>query len=52
MKLVGTEEETIYNEFSRLLSDREEYDAMSKASNPYGDGHACKRIADTLEANL
>ena len=52
LKLVGTEEETIYNEFSRLLSDREEYDAMSKASNPYGDGHACERIADALEANL
>lgn len=48
LKLVGTEEETIYNEFSRLLSDREEYDAMSKASNPYGDGHACERIADIL----
>lgn len=49
LKLVGTEEETIYKEFSRLLSDKEEYDAMSKASNPYGDGHACERIADVLE---
>lgn len=49
LKLVGTNEETIYNEFNRLLSDREAYDAMSKASNPYGDGHACKRIADILE---
>lgn len=48
LKLVGTEEETIYNEFSRLLSDKEEYDAMSKASNPYGDGHACEKIADVL----
>ena len=48
LKLVGTKEETIYNEFSRLLSDREEYDVMSKASNPYGDGHACERIADIL----
>ena len=48
LKLVGTEEETIYNEFSRLLSDNEEYEAMSKASNPYGDGHACERIADVL----
>ena len=48
LKLVGTEEETIYNEFSRLLSDKEEYVAMSKASNPYGDGHACERIADVL----
>ena len=49
LKLVGTEEETIYKEFSRLLSDKTEYDAMSKASNPYGDGHACERIADVLE---
>lgn len=45
LKLVGTEEETIYREFSRLLSDKAKYDAMSKASNPYGDGHACERIA-------
>ena len=36
LKLVGTEEETIYNEFSRLLSDKSEYDVMSKASNPWG----------------
>ena len=48
LKLVGTEEKTIYNEFSRLLSDKEEYETMSKASNPYGDGHACERIADVL----
>lgn len=48
LKLVGTEEETIYKEFSRLLSDKNEYEAMSQASNPYGDGHACERIADIL----
>lgn len=48
LKLVGTEEMRIYNEFSQLLSDKEEYDAMSKASNPYGDGHACERIANIL----
>lgn len=48
LKLVGTEEETIYQEFNRLLSDKAEYEAMSKASNPYGDGHACERIADVL----
>ncbi len=48
LKLVGTEEETIYKEFSSLLSDKDEYEAMSKASNPYGDGHACERIADVL----
>ncbi len=52
LKLVGTEEETIYNEFSRLLSDKDEYEAMSKASNPYGDGHACERIADVLVNQL
>lgn len=52
LKLVGTEEETIYTEFSRLLSDKDEYSAMSKASNPYGDGHACERIARILEENL
>ena len=50
LKLVGTEEDTIYNEFSRLLSDKDEYEAMSKASNPYGDGHACERIADILDS--
>lgn len=49
LKLVGTKEETIYREFSRLLSDKDEYEAMSKASNPYGDGHASERIADILE---
>ncbi len=49
LKLVGTEEETIYTEFKRLLEDPAAYDAMSKASNPYGDGLACKRIADVLE---
>lgn len=52
LKLVGTEEETIYKEFSRLLSDKDEYEAMSKASNPYGDGHACERIADILVKDL
>ncbi len=52
LKLVGTGEETIYNEFSRLLSDKNEYEAMSKASNPYGDGHACERIAQILLRTL
>ena len=51
LKLVGTEEEAIYKEFTRLLSDKDEYETMSKASNPYGDGHACERIADILENN-
>lgn len=49
LKLVGTDEEVIYSEFKRLLTDREAYEAMSHASNPYGDGHACERIADILE---
>ena len=49
LKLTGTSEETIYNEFKLLLSDQNAYDAMSKASNPYGDGLASKRIADILE---
>ena len=49
LKLVGTDEETIYAEFSRLLTDQAAYDAMAHASNPYGDGHACERIADILK---
>lgn len=49
LKLVGTDEQTIYENFNRLLTDSAAYDAMAKASNPYGDGHACKRIADILE---
>ena len=51
LKLVGTNEETIYNEFKLLLTDKIEYERMSKASNPYGDGLASKRIADILEKN-
>ena len=49
LKLVGTDEENIYKNFKELLACEEKYDAMSKASNPYGDGHACERIADVLE---
>ena len=49
LRLVGTDEDTIYEEFSRLLNDRGAYDRMACASNPYGDGHACERIADILE---
>lgn len=48
LRLVGTEEDTIYREFSRLLDDPAEYEEMSHASNPYGDGHASERIADVL----
>lgn len=49
LKLVGTKETSIYREFKRLLTDREEYEKMSQASNPYGDGTASKKIADVLE---
>ena len=49
LKLVGTEEEEIYRNFKLLLENRKEYEKMSAASNPYGDGYACKRIADILE---
>lgn len=52
LKLTGTSEETIYNEFKRLLIDQNEYTRMSIASNPYGDGFASKRIADILENDL
>ncbi len=50
LKLVGTDEEVIYDNFKLLLTDENEYNKMSQASNPYGDGFACKRIADILEA--
>jgi len=49
LKLVGTDEQVIYENFKLLLEDKTVYDAMAKASNPYGDGLACKRIADVLE---
>ena len=49
LKLVGTDEQVIYENFKLLLEDQTAYDLMSKASNPYGDGLACKRIADILD---
>lgn len=49
LKLVGTDEETIYKNFKLLLENKIEYDKMAHASNPYGDGFACKRIADILQ---
>lgn len=52
LKLVGTEEETIYQNLKSLLENKDEYEKMSKASNPYGDGFACKRIADILEEKI
>ncbi|MEA4888154.1 MAG: UDP-N-acetylglucosamine 2-epimerase (non-hydrolyzing) [Clostridiaceae bacterium] len=48
LKLVGTDEEVIYENFKLLLENKDEYDKMSHASNPYGDGFASKRIADIL----
>lgn len=48
LKLVGTDEEVIYNSFKELLADKDAYNKMAQASNPYGDGFACKRIADIL----
>ena len=49
LKLVGTDEQVIYENFKLLLENPAVYEAMTKASNPYGDGLACKRIADILE---
>jgi len=49
LKLVGTDEEVIYRNFKELLENREIYNSMAHAANPYGDGFACKRIADILE---
>jgi len=47
--LTGTEEDAVYKDFKSLITDSALYDAMSKASNPYGDGYASKHIADILE---
>lgn len=49
LKLVGTKEEVIYKNFKDLLENKDSYDKMARANNPYGDGHACERIADILE---
>ncbi|MBE5843387.1 MAG: UDP-N-acetylglucosamine 2-epimerase (non-hydrolyzing) [Butyrivibrio sp.] len=49
LKLVGTNEEYIYKTFNFLLDNKEAYDKMSQACNPYGDGNACERIADIIE---
>ena len=52
LKLVGTAEQAIYENFKLLIENKAEYDAMSKASNPYGDGFASKRIVDILEGRV
>ena len=48
LRLVGTDEETIYQNFTELIENQNIYDAMAHAVNPYGDGHACERIANIL----
>ncbi|NLM63513.1 MAG: UDP-N-acetylglucosamine 2-epimerase (non-hydrolyzing), partial [Mollicutes bacterium] len=48
LKLVGTDEKTIYEETKKLLTDKAAYQQMSEAKNPYGDGFASKRIVDEL----
>ncbi len=50
LKLVGTEEDVIYKNFTELLDDENVYSKMAHAANPYGDGHACEKIADILLA--
>lgn len=49
LKLVGTDEQTIYETFKDLLENEDSYNRMANACNPYGDGKACARIADILE---
>ena len=50
VKLVGTDYQTIMNEVSTLFDNPEAYEKMSKAVNPYGDGHACERIVNFLKS--
>ena len=49
VRLAGTEEEEIFSLAAELLSDERAYHAMAHAVNPYGDGQACRRIADAIE---
>ena len=48
-KLVGTKEQDVYESIVSLLDDKDLYDEMAKAVNPYGDGHAAEKIVDVLE---
>ena len=52
LKLVGTDEDTIYQNFKELLENQDSYAKMSQSSNPYGDGFTCKRIVDILEEKM
>jgi len=49
VKLVGTNKETIVREAQKLLDDKKEYEKMSKAHNPYGDGKACQKIVEFIK---
>ena len=51
VRLVGTDKQRIVKEVTRLLKDENEYQAMSRAHNPYGDGQACSRILEALKNN-
>ena len=48
-RLVGTDADAIVSETNRLLDEPEQYQSMSRQRNPYGDGHACRRIAEALK---
>src|SRR5665648_437609 len=52
VKLAGVDENTIYAMAKELLSNRESYESMAFAANPYGDGHACERIVEILRTKL
>ena len=52
LKLVGTDEKNIYDNFKILLENKHEYEKMCNASNPYGDGTACAKIIDILSKRL
>jgi UDP-N-acetylglucosamine 2-epimerase (non-hydrolysing) len=51
-RLIGTSEDSVYRGIRELLENQALYDTMARAVNPYGDGHACQRIADRLEEIL
>jgi len=51
VKLVGTDTKLIIKEAQELIDNKEAYEHMSKASNPYGDGHACQKVVDFLRTN-
>jgi UDP-N-acetylglucosamine 2-epimerase (non-hydrolysing) len=52
VKLVGTDEDRIVEEAERLLDDPAEYARMQRVHNPYGDGHACERIAEAIRGHF